>query len=48
MRYLMKQKVFSWGDNFVIKDADGNDSFVIDGKAFSLGAQLFVSRCVGS
>jgi len=40
MRYLMKQKVFSWGDNFVIKDADGKDCFVVDGKAFSFGAQL--------
>jgi uncharacterized protein YxjI len=41
MRYQMKQKLFSWGDDFVIKDADGNDAFFVDGKAFSLtGHQL--------
>jgi uncharacterized protein YxjI len=40
MRYVMKQKVFSWGDDFTIRDADGNDVFFVDGKAFSLGKQL--------
>jgi uncharacterized protein YxjI len=40
MRYVMKQKMFSLGDDFVIKDADGNDVFFVDGRAFSLGNQL--------
>jgi uncharacterized protein YxjI len=40
MRYVMKQKLFSWGDDFVIKDAEGNDSFFVDGKAISFGNQL--------
>jgi uncharacterized protein YxjI len=40
MRYQMKQKLFAWGDDFVIKDADGTDAFFVDGKAFSLGHQL--------
>jgi uncharacterized protein YxjI len=40
MRYQMKQKLFAWGDDFVIKDDDGNDAFFVDGKAFSLGKQL--------
>lgn len=40
MIYLMKQKLFSWGDDFVIKDQDGQDRFLVDGKAFSLGNQL--------
>ncbi len=40
MRYVMKQKLFSWGDDFYIRDADGNDVFYVNGKAFSLGNQL--------
>ena len=40
MRYVMKQKLFSWGDDFTIKTADGEDAFFVDGKTFSLGDQL--------
>ena len=40
MRYVMKQKLLSWGDDFVIKDESGRDVFYVDGKAFSLGNQL--------
>jgi uncharacterized protein YxjI len=40
MRYLMRQKLFSWGDDFVIKDADGQDRFVVDAKVFSLRNHL--------
>ena len=40
MRYVMKQKLLSWGDDFVIKDESGRDAFYVDGKAFSLGNQL--------
>lgn len=40
MRYQMKQKLFAWGDDFVIKDEEGNDAYFVDGKAFSLGKQL--------
>jgi uncharacterized protein YxjI len=40
MRYLMKQKLFCWGDDFTIKDEAGNDAFFVDGKAFSLGNKL--------
>jgi uncharacterized protein YxjI len=40
MRYVMKQKLFSWGDEFFIRDADGNEVFFVDGKAFSFGDQL--------
>jgi uncharacterized protein YxjI len=28
MRYLMKQKLFSWGDDFVSKDETGKNSGV--------------------
>jgi uncharacterized protein YxjI len=40
MRYIMKQKLFSWGDDFIIKNERGDDIFLVDGKAFSLGKQL--------
>lgn len=40
MIYVMKQRLFSWGDDFVIKDETGQDRFFVDGKAFSLGNQL--------
>ena len=40
MRYLMKQKLFSWGDDFTIQDESGADRFFVDGKAFSIGAKL--------
>jgi uncharacterized protein YxjI len=40
MRYLMKQKLLSWGNDFTIRDSDGNDAFFVDGKAFSLRDQL--------
>ncbi len=40
MRYMMKQKLFAWGDDFTIKTQDGQDAFFVDGKAFSLGDKL--------
>jgi uncharacterized protein YxjI len=40
MRYIMKQKVFAWGDDFTIKDESGNEAFLVDGRAFSLGKKL--------
>ncbi len=36
----MKQKLFSWGDDFTIKDAEGREVYLVDGKAFSIGAKL--------
>ena len=40
MRYVMKQKLWAWGDDFTIKDADGTDRFFVDGKAISFGDKL--------
>jgi uncharacterized protein YxjI len=36
----MREKMFSLGDDFVIRDADGNDRFYVDGKMFSIGDKL--------
>ena len=40
MRYVMKQKFWSWGDDFVIRDENGGDAFRVDGRAFSWGDKL--------
>ena len=40
MRYVLKQKFWSWGDDFTIKNADGADVFFVDGRAFSWGDKL--------
>jgi uncharacterized protein YxjI len=48
MIYLMKQKLFSWGDDFTIKDENGQDRFFVDGKAFSLGNQLSFQDMAGN
>jgi uncharacterized protein YxjI len=40
MRYVMKQKLFAFGDDFVIRDDHERDVFLVDGKAFSIGKQL--------
>jgi len=40
MRYVVKQRVFSFGDNFTIKDEAGNDCFVVKGKVFTFGDKL--------
>jgi uncharacterized protein YxjI len=40
MRYVMKQKLFCWGDDFPIKTQDGQDAFFVDGRAFSIGQKL--------
>ncbi len=36
MKYLVKQKMFSLGDDFAIKDENGREAFYVDGKAFTL------------
>ena len=36
MRYLLKQRLFSFGDDFTIKDESGNAVFQVDGKAFTI------------
>ncbi len=40
MRYVMKQKLFCWGDDFRIKNEAGADVFFVDGRAFSIGNKL--------
>ena len=40
MRYVMKQKLLAFGDDFTIQDESGRDAYFVDGKAFSIGDKL--------
>jgi uncharacterized protein YxjI len=40
MRYIMRQRMFSLADAFQIKDEQGRDAFVVNGKVFSVAEQL--------
>lgn len=40
MRYVIKEKFWSWGDDFYIYDTDKNPVFFVDGAAFSWGDKL--------
>lgn len=40
MRYVMKQKLFAFGDDFTIKDENNQDQYFVDGKVFALGDKL--------
>ena len=40
MRYVLREKLLSWGNDFVIKDESGRDAYFVDGKAFSFGDKL--------
>lgn len=40
MRYVMRQRLWAFGDDFTIKDDNGRDAFFIDGRIFSIGDKL--------
>ncbi|SHI58733.1 LURP-one-related/scramblase family protein [Lutispora thermophila] len=40
MRFVVKQKIFSFGDNFTINDEMGNSYFQVQGKVFAIGDKL--------
>ncbi len=40
MIYRMKEKFWSWGNDFTIRDEAGSDCFFVDGQAFSWGDKL--------
>ena len=48
MRYLMKQKMFSFGDDFRIRDESGRDVYFVDGKMLSIGNKLSFQDMEGS
>ena len=42
MKLYIKEKVFSWGDKFTVKDAYGEDKYIVEGEVFSWGKKLHV------
>ena len=48
MKLYIRQKVFSWGDRFTVKDAAGRDRYVVQGEVFSLGKKLHVYDANGT
>ena len=42
MKLYIRQKVFSWGDKFTVKDEFGNDKYFVEGEIFTLGKKLHV------
>jgi len=48
MRYIMRERILSWGDDFTIKDADGRDAYYVNGKVFSFGDKLSFNDMAGN
>ena len=47
MKLYIKQKVFSWGDKFTVKDESGRDKYIVEGEIFSWGKKLHVYDMTG-
>ena len=48
MRYLMKEKFWSWGNDFHICDANNQPVYFVDGQAFSWGSKLSLQDMLGN
>jgi uncharacterized protein YxjI len=46
-RYQIREKIFSLGDNFKIRDELGQDVFTVRSKLFSLGNKLILEDMCG-
>ena len=47
MRYRMKQKLLSLGQDFTIEDEEGNAAYKVDGRAISFGAKYSFQDTAG-
>lgn len=47
MKYLIRQKIFSFGDKFTIKNEFNEDCYQVIGKVFSIGNKLFLNDMEG-
>ena len=47
MKLYIKEKVFSWGDKFTVKDEFGNDKYVVEGEVLTWGKKLHVYDMAG-
>ena len=42
MKLYIKEKIFTWGDKFTVKDEHGNDKYIVEGEVFTWGKKLHV------
>lgn len=47
MKLYMKQKVFSFGDQFSVCDAAGNERYFVQGEVFTFGKKLHITDLDG-
>ena len=47
MKLYIKEKVFSWGDKFTVKDENGRDRYAVEGEVFTWGKKLHVYNLLG-
>ena len=48
MKLYIKQKVFSWGDKFTVKDEFDQDKYYVEGKVWTFGKKLHVYDMSGA
>ena len=48
MKLYIREKVFSWGDRFTVRDERGNDKYIVQGEVFSWGKKLHVYDLTGA
>ena len=48
MKLYIKEKVFTWNDQFSVMDANGIPKYTVEGKIFSWGKKLHVYDCHGA
>jgi uncharacterized protein YxjI len=44
---MLRQHLFSWGDDYTIKDEAGRDVYFVDGKVFTIGQKLSFQDMTG-
>lgn len=42
MKLYIKEKAFTWGDQFTVKDEYGNDKYIVEGEVLTWGKKLHV------
>lgn len=48
MKLYIKEKIFTWGDKFTVKDERGNDKYIVEGEVFTWGKKLHVYNMEGN
>ena len=48
MKLYIKEKIFYWGNQFTVKDAYGNDKYIVEGEILTWGKKLHVYDLHGS